>query len=118
MQEQQELNLAEQQFDPVDIEKNKVVAALSYLGILFFLPLVVCPESRFGRFHANQGLLLLIVSIIINVVWSMFILIPLVRTLISLLYLAVFALFLYGLINTLQGNAKELPIIGSIRIIK
>ena len=44
-----------------DIEKNKVVAALAY--IIFFLPLMVCPESPFGKFHANQGLVLLIVGI-------------------------------------------------------
>ena len=29
------------QFAAEDIEKNKVVAGLSYFGILFFLPLVV-----------------------------------------------------------------------------
>ena len=35
-----------------DIEKNKVMAGLSY--ILFFLPLIACPESKYGRFHATR----------------------------------------------------------------
>ena len=47
------MNDITQQFAPEDIQKNKVISALSYLGILFFLPLVAAPESRFGKFHAN-----------------------------------------------------------------
>lgn len=50
------MNDITQQFAPEDIQKNKVISALSYLGILFFLPLMAAPESRFGKFHANQSL--------------------------------------------------------------
>lgn len=46
-----------------EIEQSKVVSALAYLGILFFLPLVVTPVTRYGKFHANQGLLLLLTSV-------------------------------------------------------
>ena len=49
-----------QQFHPQDISDGKAMSILAYFGILFFLPLVVCPQSRFGRFHANQGLILLL----------------------------------------------------------
>ena len=41
----------------------KVMSALAYLWILFFLPLVVCPDSKFGRYHANQGLVLLLAAV-------------------------------------------------------
>lgn len=54
------MNDITQQFAPEDIQKNKVISALSYLGILFFLPLVAAPESRFGKFHANQSLVLML----------------------------------------------------------
>ncbi len=53
-------------FDPADIEKNKTIAGLAY--VLFFLPLIACPDSKFGRFHANQALLLVLVSIAGNIV--------------------------------------------------
>ena len=56
-------------YDPEDIARNKSVCALSYLSILFFLPLVVCPDSKFGRFHANQALALLITAIFGNVLF-------------------------------------------------
>lgn len=102
-------------FDRTDIDQNKVIAALSYLGILFFLPLVACPNSKFGRFHANQGLILLICSVI----GGFLTIIPIIGNLASsLVGIAVFIFFLFGLINTLNGFAKELPFIGNISIIK
>ena len=52
-------------YDTQDIQDNKIWGALSYLGILFFLPLVVNGgSSKFGRFHANQAFILLIADII------------------------------------------------------
>ncbi|MDD4772195.1 MAG: hypothetical protein PHZ09_01130 [Eubacteriales bacterium] len=102
-------------FDTDDINQNKVISALSYFGILFFLPLVACPNSRFGRFHANQGLILLILSAISG----MLNIVPIIGGLLSSVAgIAVFILFLFGLINTLNGFAKELPFVGNISIIK
>jgi uncharacterized membrane protein len=107
----------EQQFySPEDIEKSKVVSALAYLGILFFLPLVAYPESQFGRFHANQGLLLLIFSAAGNIILGI---IPIIGwILLPFFGIAVLVYFILGLVNALNGQAKELPLIGKIRIIK
>ncbi|MBR7137677.1 MAG: hypothetical protein IKC99_06420, partial [Clostridia bacterium] len=58
------------QYIPEDIAEGKLMSILSYLWILFFLPLVVCPGSKFGRFHANQALVLFIVGIVFGVVGS------------------------------------------------
>lgn len=51
-----------------NLDQVKIMAALAYFGILFFLPLVTHPNSSFGKFHANQGLLLLITGLVINTV--------------------------------------------------
>lgn len=120
-------------FDPADIAKNKVVCALSYLGILFFLPLVICPESKFGRFHANQGLILLItnvglsiaatiVNIILGLLFTALLPLKIIGTLLTTLIavavgVASLGLFLYGLINTLEGKANRLPVIGKFTLI-
>lgn len=113
------------QFEQEDIEKNKTIAALAYL--LFFLPLVVCPDSKFGRFHANQALVMLITSIagsiVVTVLTFVFALVlpflTIVTTLLSIvLSVAIFALFLYGLIFTLKGEARPLPVIGKFTILK
>lgn len=43
---------------------NKLCCELAYTGTLFWLPLVVCPNEKHARFHANQGLWLLILSVV------------------------------------------------------
>lgn len=100
-------------FDFEDVEKNKVISALAYL--IFFLPLIAAPNSKFGRFHANQGLLLLILAVGGNIVLN---LIPFFGFFLETVYsIVMFVLFLMGLINTLNGKARELPLIGQYRII-
>jgi uncharacterized membrane protein len=116
--EQDKTNSEPQQaaFDPADIEKSKVVSALAYLGILFFLPLVVYPDSKFGRFHANQGLVLLIFDVIGS---AIFYIIPLPMHILGMIYsVLIFVLFIIGLINALNGQAKPLPVIGGITLLK
>lgn len=96
-----------------DVQKNKVIAALAYL--VFFLPLIAAPDSRFGRFHANQGLLLLILSIAGNIVLRI---IPFLSSILMPLFsLFCFILCIMGLANTLNGKARELPLIGQYRIL-
>ena len=103
------------EFDSEDISANKSLAFLAYIPILFFLPLVSSPNSKFGRFHANQGLLLLLGGFANSIVY----LVPIIGWIVGpLIGLALFILFLFGFINTMNGYAKELPFIGSIRIIK
>ena len=115
MSEYQEPGTSTQQtFAPEDIEKNKVVSAFAYL--IFFLPLIVCSDSPFGRFHANQGLLLLIVSAAGTIIFSI---IPIIGwILLPLFSIAVLVFAIMGLVNTLNGKALELPLIGKWRIIK
>lgn len=101
-------------FDPQDIEKNKTLAAFAML--LFFLPLIACPESRFGRFYANQGLILFILSLGGSIILGI---IPFVGWVLLPLYaIATLALAILGLINGLNGKARELPLVGRFRLIK
>lgn len=101
-------------FDVEDIEKNKTIAGLAY--IIFFLPLLVCPDSKFARYHANQGLLLLILGVVGSFILGM---IPIIGWIILPLFsILVFVLAIIGLINGLNGKVKELPIIGKYRLLK
>lgn len=100
--------------DPEDVEKNKVMAGLAYF--IFFLPLIVCSDSKYGKFHANQGLLLLIVSLIGNIILGI---IPVIGWIILPIFeLATLIFAIMGLINGLNGKAEELPIFGKYRLIK
>ncbi len=113
-------------FDKADIESNKVMAVLAYFGILVIVPILAAKESKYARFHANQGLVLCISSIIYGVAYSILSSIILaiswrLHFLVSLIGLVgvVFAvLFIIGIINALNGRAKDLPIIGKFRLLK
>jgi uncharacterized membrane protein len=101
-------------FDPADIQKNKTMAGLGV--IIFFLPLIACPDSRFGRFYANQGLLLFILGVGGSIILS---LIPIIGWIILPFFsIAILVLAIIGLVNGLSGKAKELPLIGKFRLIK
>ncbi len=114
------------QFDPQDIEQNKVMAILAYLGILVLVPIFGASQSKFARFHANQGLLLCIASIAFYVVYIIFVNILMaiswklmfIATLFSLLGIVFLVLAIIGIINAANGKAKELPVIGKYRILK
>lgn len=44
--------------------QRKVSCELAYTGTLFWLPLLICPHEKYARYHANQGLWLLILSVL------------------------------------------------------
>lgn len=107
------------QFETNDIEQNKVMAVLAYIGILFLVPLLAAPQSKFARFHANQGLILFIVEAILGVIAGACIFIPIAGKIIAgVLGLAIFVLIILGIVNAASGKGKELPLIGKFRIIK
>ena len=62
-------------YDTQDVQNNKIWAALSYVGILFILPLLVNGgQSRYAKYHANQGFILFLaeaVVIIANAILSL-----------------------------------------------
>lgn len=93
--------------DSEDIEKNKVVAAVSYIWILCLLPLFLKRDSAFCQFHAKQGLVLFIIEI---VGWLIF-WIPFIGWLLFIIIL-IFAVM--GLVNALQGNYWKMPFIGDL----
>ncbi len=132
------------QFDPQDIQQNKGGTIAAYFGILFWIPLAINSNSRYGRFHANQALLNLIASVALGLVSSLLqylcriIFVSEIRIFgygtgeyatngigwfLSGLFgfilgLPSLGLFILGLINSINGRAKEMPVIGKFRIIK
>jgi uncharacterized membrane protein len=101
-------------FDPADIEKNKTIAGLAY--IIFFLPLLACPDSKYGRYHANQALTLFIASVGGTIILSI---IPIIGWLLLPVFSIVILVFaIMGLVNGLGGKAKELPLIGKFKLLK
>ena len=117
-------------FDYNDLNSsNKWCYILAYVWILFFLPLVVCPGSKVGRFHANQGLLIFIFTTACEFIAGLLALfggIPVIGTIFGLLSGIIgwaagvihLAAFIFALVNILDNKAVELPLIGKYRLIK
>lgn len=103
-------------YDTQDVQTNKVWAALSYVGILFILPLLVNGgQSRYAKYHANQGFILFLLNIVIGIVNAILGNIPVLGAIVSvLLSLASLALMILGIINAVNGKAKQLPLIGGL----
>ena len=112
------------EFDPADIESNKIMALISYIGILVLIPIFAAKESKYARFHANQGLVLLIASAAYSIAYSIVaailgaINLSFIASLLGLVSIAFPVLAVLGIINAVKGIAKELPIIGKFKILK
>ena len=84
-----------------------ILAVLSYFNILVLISLLVSKNKPFVRFHAKQGMVLLAFFAL-----SMFTLfLPAVPYIFALFYL--FCL-VAGIISSVRGGEKHLPIIGKL----
>ncbi|MDR1442602.1 MAG: hypothetical protein LBJ02_09510 [Bifidobacteriaceae bacterium] len=111
-----------------DVEQNKIYAVLAYIGFLVLIPIFAAKESRFARYHANQGLTLFIIEIaclvLSMVTWvfvrslSALLIVSLINFILGLIYLGCFVFMIIGIINAVQGNEKPLPLIGGVTILK
>ena len=98
---------------------NKLLAAISYIGILFLVPLLAAKDDAFARFHANQGLVLFIANIAAAIAGFILGFIPVIGVIVAwIIRIALFVLMILGIINALKGEMKPLPLIGGIEIIK
>lgn len=109
---------------PEDIQSTKGLACLSYLGILFLIPMFVNKNSAYTRYHVNQGIVLFIFDIAVLVVASIigfivtFTGLTLLSFIVTLLYILQIVLIIMGIVNAVSGKVKPLPIIGGITILK
>ena len=114
-----------EEMEPADVEKNKAMSCAAYILFLFFVPLVTSPDSKFGRYHANQGLLsfiLLVAGVVITRILYMIFRLIFLGWLINIVtfvfYVAYIAIVAVGIMNSYAGKAKDLPFIGTIRLLK
>lgn len=122
--------------DPAqDIQQNKIFAILAYFGILVLIPIFAAKDSRFARYHANQGLALAIVDLVICIPlgiifaivgavllnswnWGALEVFGIVTLIVWLLVAAAIGTcIVLGVIHAAKGEEKPLPIVGNLPII-
>jgi len=124
-----------------EIESGKGMAVLSYLGLLALIPYFAEKKNKFVRFHALQGMNLLLIwvayAVLSGIVNAIFITVAvgscvagvagcvggfgfagIMSGLVWLIGVGIGVIALLGLIYALQGKEKEVPILGKIKIIK
>ena len=91
--------------------RTLVMAGLSYLGILCFVPLLMTKDDEFVYFHAKQGLVLWMWSVL-----ALFALqLPAVgKWLFSMSSMCVVVLSVAGLVSVLLRRAWRLPVISGL----
>ena len=112
--------------DPEDADKNKIFGILAYLGILCLVPILAAKDSPFAKYHANQGLVLFLLEVVI---WITLFVVSIILAMLpgfmgflsvvfGLLYLVPLVLLILGVINAAAGKCVPLPVIGGIKLLK
>jgi uncharacterized membrane protein len=92
-----------------DVEKAKGTAWLSYVGILWLVPLLTLKENEYAKFHVKQGIVLTIYGFAVGIVGGAipflgwFIIAPVGSVI--LLVLAIM-----GIVNSLGGKYWKCPL--------
>lgn len=99
-------------------QQEKTMSILAYF--IFFIPLLVTPNSQFARYHANQGLILLLSNIAVGIVQSILSAILLwglwgiLSIVFSLAYIAILVFGIMGIVNAVNQKMEPMPVIGSL----
>ena len=109
-----------------DQSNTILFSILSYIGILWLIPLLVEKNDKVVRFHVNQGIVLFIFDIIgsiaVGILSAIFVFIPVISVLgvviASLFGILCFVLMIIGIVNAANKSEKPLPIIGKFQVLK
>ena len=112
--------------DKEDAEKNKILSLFSYIGILFLIPLLFAKDSKYAKYHTNQGIILCLYWLATVVVGSIVgfvlgftvILAPIASIIATLLSISTILYMAFGIYNAVTGKAKKMPFIGNFQILK
>jgi len=108
--------------DPEDARENRLMGVLAYLSWLVLIPIFAAPNSKFARFHCNQGILLAIVELVCGVVLGLLGKLPLIGWIFSvveaIIGIAVLVFVIRGIVDAINGRAREIPVVGGIRLFK
>ncbi|MBQ8217962.1 MAG: hypothetical protein IJZ91_08410 [Oscillospiraceae bacterium] len=88
-------------------KNSKLLAALSYLGVLFVLPFLFNSKDSFSVYHAKQGAVLFLFSILSGILKSF----PIVGAVLTLFkWFCIYK----GMSNAINGIIQPLPYIGQL----
>ena len=91
--------------------KSRILALMSYLGVLVFVPLVTNRDDEYVHFHARQGLVIWTFGVI--AIFTLYI--PgLGKLVFSFLSMAVLVYSVIGVVSVLLHKAWKLPFVHNL----
>lgn len=94
----------------MDKKTTDIVAYLTWIGFIIAL---VSGDKENSKFHLNQALVLNLFALIGSLTW-----IPIIGIIAGLWSLFVFVCWIIALIGAVNGEEKEAPLLGKIKILK
>lgn len=94
---------------PSNVNDDKLIAAIGYLGILCLVPLLLKKNSPFAQHHGKQGFVLLIAWALL---WVCNIIPILGQIIWAVGSIALLILLILGVVNALNGKMWEMPVLG------
>ena len=94
-----------------DIQDAKFFAAIGYISMLCFVPLLLKKGNKFAQFHGKQALVLFILEIAASILKV----VPALGDLVFTIAFVVFGILsLIGILKVLMGEYWEMPVIYEI----
>jgi len=94
---------------------KKVTGIVAYITWIGWIIAYIAGDKEGAKFHLNQALVLMLCSLV-NIVIGV---IPLIGTILSpIISIVIFVFAIIGIVSAANDQEKELPFIGSIRILK
>ena len=99
------------QFDPGEMEEQKVVSILVFfIEFLFFIPIVSYKDSAYAKTVANQTLTLFVAGIVSRIIGKILGYIPVLGGIIAwLISIALLVLAITKIIDAANGKIRNLP---------
>ena len=92
-------------------DNTQLMSILSYVSFLVIVPLLTAKENPKVKFHIKQGLVLLIGEVIAYALWA----VPFFGWIFApILHIAFVILSIIGILNAINNQEKELPLIGHL----
>lgn len=94
----------------MDKKTTDIVAYLTWIGFIIAL---VAGDKENSKFHINQALVLNLFALIGSLSW-----VPIVGIFTGIWSLFVFVCWIIAFVGAINGEEKEVPLLGKIRILK
>ncbi len=94
-----------------EIQDAKFFAAIGYLSVLCFVPILLKKDNKFAQFHGKQGLVLFILEVAAGILKT----VPALGDLVFTVAFVVFGILsLLAIVKVLMGEYWEMPVIYEI----